>query len=68
MLIMFPVPGFIAKLVQDVQRNRLKRTDARVQTVTESESYLQVRSLEVLTDFRPSFECPTHDKTLRMGT
>jgi len=38
-LIMFPVPGLIAKLVQDVQKSRLKRTDARVQTVTESKQY-----------------------------
>ncbi|THU88444.1 P-loop containing nucleoside triphosphate hydrolase protein [Dendrothele bispora CBS 962.96] len=44
-LIMFPVPGFIAKLVQDVQSNRLKKTDARVQTVTETMNVLRMVKL-----------------------
>ncbi|KAF5338427.1 hypothetical protein D9758_012247 [Tetrapyrgos nigripes] len=45
MLIMFPVPGLIAKLVQDVQRSRLKVTDARVQTVTETLNVLRMIKL-----------------------
>jgi hypothetical protein len=36
MVALFPVPGYVTKLVQDVQVVRLKRTDARVQIVSES--------------------------------
>ena len=35
-LLLFPLPGYVTKLIQDVQAVRLKATDARVQTVTES--------------------------------
>jgi hypothetical protein len=60
MVLLFPLPGYVAKLVQSapqlfdldvsltqilaVQQQRLKKTDARVQAVTESRSgldYLQ---------------------------
>lgn len=34
-ILMFPAPGFLAKLTQDVQAATLKKTDGRVQTVTE---------------------------------
>lgn len=33
---LFPIPGYVAKRIQDVQVVRLNATDARVQTVTES--------------------------------
>lgn len=36
MILLFPLPGYVAKLVQDVQVIRLKKTDARVETVSES--------------------------------
>lgn len=36
MVALFPIPGYITKLVQDVQVVRLKKTDARVQIVSES--------------------------------
>ena len=36
MILLFPLPGYVARLIQDVQVNRLKKTDARVQTVSES--------------------------------
>lgn len=36
MLLLFPIPGYVAKQIQGVQVARLKKTDARVQTVTES--------------------------------
>lgn len=36
--ILFPIPGLVAKLVQTVQKRRLKETDGRVQSVTESTS------------------------------
>lgn len=39
LLILFPIPGYVAKIVQNVQQARLKRTDGRVQTVTESTSF-----------------------------
>ena len=35
-VLLFPLPGYVTKLIQDVQVIRLKKTDARVQTVTES--------------------------------
>jgi hypothetical protein len=35
-ILLFPLPGYVTKLIQDVQVTRLKKTDARVQTVTES--------------------------------
>ncbi|KAF7366640.1 ATP-binding cassette transporter [Mycena sanguinolenta] len=36
MILLLPLPGYVAKMVQTVQQQRLKKTDARVQTVTES--------------------------------
>lgn len=36
MVLTLPVPGYVAKIAQDVQTARMKKTDARVQTVTES--------------------------------
>jgi ABC-type multidrug transport system fused ATPase/permease subunit len=39
MVIMFPLPGYMAKLVQRAQKAKMKKTDARVQTVTESNSH-----------------------------
>jgi hypothetical protein len=35
-ILLFPITGYVTKLIQDVQVTRLKKTDARVQTVTES--------------------------------
>ncbi len=32
---MLPIPGLIAKRTHTVQENRLKRADARIQSVTE---------------------------------
>ncbi|KAJ7187905.1 P-loop containing nucleoside triphosphate hydrolase protein, partial [Mycena filopes] len=40
MVVLFPVPGYVAKLQQATQKSTLELTDARVQTVTESESLL----------------------------
>ncbi|KDQ56809.1 hypothetical protein JAAARDRAFT_132140 [Jaapia argillacea MUCL 33604] len=36
MIVLFPLPGYMAGLMQKVQAQRMKKTDARVQTVTES--------------------------------
>ncbi|KAF8963040.1 hypothetical protein BDZ97DRAFT_1758980 [Flammula alnicola] len=45
MILLFPLPGYIAKLVQDVQRTRIKMTDARVQDVTEAVNVLRMIKL-----------------------
>ena len=42
-IISIPLPSFLAKLVQDVQASTLKKTDGRMQAVTESERRLLVR-------------------------
>ncbi|KAF8157929.1 multidrug resistance-associated ABC transporter [Crassisporium funariophilum] len=42
---LFPVPGFIARKVQEVQRTRMKKTDARVQDVTEAVNVLRMIKL-----------------------
>lgn len=41
-LLLFPIPGYVAKRIQEVQVVRLKATDARVQTVTESRFRLSI--------------------------
>ncbi|KAJ6555137.1 hypothetical protein DFH09DRAFT_573964 [Mycena vulgaris] len=40
-----PVPGFLAKFVQSVQKERLKRTDERVQSVSEAVNVLRMVKL-----------------------
>ena len=44
MILLFPVPGAIASMIQGVQKEKMKKTDARVQNVTESESYFTLTS------------------------
>ncbi|KAF5377185.1 hypothetical protein D9615_006331 [Tricholomella constricta] len=44
-LLLFPIPGYVAKRIQDVQVVRLKATDARVQTVTETMNVLRMIKL-----------------------
>ena len=38
-LLLSPLPGYVAQRVQVVQESRLEATDARVQTVTESKYF-----------------------------
>ncbi|KAF7369381.1 ATP-binding cassette transporter [Mycena venus] len=45
MILLFPLPGYVAKLVQTVQQQRLKKTDARVQSVTETMNVLRMIKL-----------------------
>ncbi|KAH9480784.1 ATP-binding cassette transporter abc4 [Psilocybe cubensis] len=45
MIMCLPIPGYAAKLLQDVQRHRMKMTDARVQDVTEVVSVLRMVKL-----------------------
>ncbi|KAF9016393.1 hypothetical protein BDZ89DRAFT_1094518 [Hymenopellis radicata] len=45
LIAMLPIPGLIAKLTHTVQENRLKKTDARVQSVTEIMNVLRMVKL-----------------------
>ncbi|KAK7064563.1 ATP-binding cassette transporter [Favolaschia claudopus] len=45
MVLLFPLPGYVAKMVQTVQQQRLKKTDARVQAVTETMNVLRMIKL-----------------------
>ncbi|ETW87620.1 ABC transporter [Heterobasidion irregulare TC 32-1] len=42
MVILFPFPGFISNLIKRAQEEGIKRTDARVQTVTETMNVLRM--------------------------
>ncbi|KAJ7495858.1 hypothetical protein B0H11DRAFT_2000914 [Mycena galericulata] len=42
MVALFPIPGYIAKLQQTIQKGAMKKTDARVQTVTETINVLRM--------------------------
>ncbi|KAJ6610803.1 hypothetical protein B0H10DRAFT_2059064 [Mycena sp. CBHHK59/15] len=41
-ILLTPVPGFMAKLMQSVQKERMKRTDERVQSVSEGASAVKL--------------------------
>ncbi|KAK7466190.1 hypothetical protein VKT23_004914 [Stygiomarasmius scandens] len=41
-IILFPLPGYLAKLVQKVQKAKMKKTDARIETVTETMNVLRM--------------------------
>ncbi|KIJ68833.1 hypothetical protein HYDPIDRAFT_173463 [Hydnomerulius pinastri MD-312] len=45
MVIMFPLPGLVAKKIQSVQTEKMEKTDARVQTVTETMNVLRMIKL-----------------------
>ncbi|KAF8816575.1 hypothetical protein BYT27DRAFT_7127650, partial [Phlegmacium glaucopus] len=45
MLVLFPIPGYIAKKIQDTQVQRMKLTDARVQDVTEAVNVIRMIKL-----------------------
>ncbi|KAF7319288.1 ATP-binding cassette transporter [Mycena chlorophos] len=45
MVLLFPVPGFVASKIRQVQQQRLKKTDARVQVVTETMNVLRMVKL-----------------------
>ncbi|KAJ7236948.1 P-loop containing nucleoside triphosphate hydrolase protein [Mycena rebaudengoi] len=47
-LLFAPMPGYMAKLVQSVQIERLKRTDERVQRVSEAVNVLRMRDEELI--------------------
>ncbi|KAJ8594877.1 hypothetical protein M405DRAFT_759938 [Rhizopogon salebrosus TDB-379] len=45
MVILFPLPGYVAKMIQTVQKEKMNKTDARVQTVTETMNVLRMIKL-----------------------
>ncbi|KAI0068098.1 P-loop containing nucleoside triphosphate hydrolase protein [Artomyces pyxidatus] len=45
MIILFPVPGRLAQMTQKIQKQAMKKTDARVQNVTEAMSVLRMIKL-----------------------
>ena len=47
MVALFPVPAWVASLTNTVTKRKMEATDARVQNVTESESYypLEMRKI-----------------------
>ncbi|EMD41584.1 hypothetical protein CERSUDRAFT_110134 [Gelatoporia subvermispora B] len=45
MLALFPIPGYITSLSQKVQREKMKRTDARTQVVTETMNVIRMIKL-----------------------
>ncbi|KII86961.1 hypothetical protein PLICRDRAFT_275537 [Plicaturopsis crispa FD-325 SS-3] len=45
MILLFPIPGYLAKLIHRVQITRMRKTDARVQTVTESINVIRMVKL-----------------------
>ncbi|KIJ26945.1 hypothetical protein M422DRAFT_38010 [Sphaerobolus stellatus SS14] len=42
---LFPIPGWISKKIQNIQRNKMKKSDARVQEVTEAVSVIRMIKL-----------------------
>ncbi|TBU23091.1 hypothetical protein BD311DRAFT_811015 [Dichomitus squalens] len=45
MILLFPIPGYIASKIQGVQQDKMKKTDARVQNVTETMSVIRMIKL-----------------------
>ncbi|EKM60769.1 uncharacterized protein PHACADRAFT_246884 [Phanerochaete carnosa HHB-10118-sp] len=45
MVVMFPIPGYVAKVVHSVQAAKMKKTDARVEHVTESMNVIRMIKL-----------------------
>ncbi|EMD41585.1 hypothetical protein CERSUDRAFT_110141 [Gelatoporia subvermispora B] len=45
MLALFPIPGYITSITQKVQREKMKRTDARTQAVTETMNVIRMIKL-----------------------
>ncbi|KAI0750650.1 hypothetical protein C8Q80DRAFT_1097969 [Daedaleopsis nitida] len=45
MALLFPIPGYVASMIQGVQTEKMKKTDARVQNVTETMSVIRMIKL-----------------------
>ena len=42
MIICLPVPGFLTRLLQNIQKSLMRKTDARVETATEMMSVIRM--------------------------
>ncbi|KAG1716785.1 hypothetical protein ID866_383 [Astraeus odoratus] len=45
MIVLFPFPGMVANKIQSIQKTKMEKTDARVQTVTETMNVLRMVKL-----------------------
>ncbi|KAI0638608.1 multidrug resistance-associated ABC transporter [Trametes polyzona] len=45
MVLLFPIPGYVASMIQGVQTEKMKKTDARVQDVTETMNVIRMIKL-----------------------
>lgn len=66
-IVLLPIPGVITKFVQKNQKIKMKKTDARIQMVTESMSIASSFVPLSETLIFPSNECVTHGEVLWMG-
>lgn len=67
MVLLFPLPGWVASKVQTIQVEKMKKTDIRVQSVTECGQFLQRHMVDIRLIVFLSYECHPHDQTLRLG-
>ncbi len=65
-VVLLPVPGYIAKQVQRVQKTRLTKSDARVQSITEGK---QTPNRFVIhnSSRSDSYECHQNGQAIRLG-
>lgn len=65
MVLLFPLPGYVASRLQGVQQQHMKSTDARVQNVTEG----GISPILLLYASEASFsvECHSDDQAPRLG-
>jgi hypothetical protein len=69
MALCFPIPGYIASKIQNLQQQAMKKTDARVQTVTESQLYIHCAQCdyESYGSAITSDGCHSHDQAVWLG-
>ena len=67
MAITFPAPGLIAAKINTITNERMKKTDARVQQVTESASAELPSSRVIQAKYLASDEHPAYDQAVRLG-
>jgi hypothetical protein len=66
MIALLPIPGLITKLVQNTRREQMKKTDGRVQAVTDSQRVSLFLANQAYS-WMISYEFNAHDQALRMG-
>ncbi|THU83225.1 hypothetical protein K435DRAFT_807685 [Dendrothele bispora CBS 962.96] len=50
-IILFPLPGYLGKLVQRAQKAKMKETDARIETVTEKRGRTDIHQVDEIAGF-----------------